>query len=72
MVARWTYLLIGLWTLFPMLPSLFLPLVWGRITIGTWFFLFAGVGVVLLRAARSGASTTDRPEVAPVDPVRTP
>ena len=71
-VARWTYLLIGLWTLFPMLPSLFLPLVWGRITIGTWFFLFAGVGVVLLRAARSGTSTTAHTEIAPVDPVRTP
>ena len=50
-VGRWTYLLVGVWTLFPMLPSLFLPLVWGRLTIGTFFFLFAGIGVILLRAA---------------------
>ena len=69
-VARWTYLLIGVWTLFPMLPSLFLPLVWGRITIGTWFFLFAGIGVVLLRAGRSAAATTGTPDVATADPAR--
>jgi hypothetical protein len=53
-IARWTYLLIGVWTFFPMLPSLFMPMVWGRITIGIWFLLFVGIGVTILRVRRSG------------------
>lgn len=50
-IGQWTYLLIGVWTFFPMLPSLFMPMVWGRITIGIWFLLFAGIGVTILRFA---------------------
>ncbi len=50
-IGQWTYLLIGVWTVFPMLPSLFMPMVWGRITIGIWFLLFAGIGVTILRFA---------------------
>ena len=50
-VGRWTYVLIGVWTFFPMLPSLFMPMVWGRITIGIWFLLYAGIGFTILRFA---------------------
>ena len=50
-VGRWTYVLIGVWTFFPMLPSLFMPMVWGRITIGIWFLLYAGIGFTRLRFA---------------------
>lgn len=57
-LGRWTYLLIGIWTFFPMLPSLFMPMIWGRITIGIWFLLFAGIGVIILRHASSTTSAT--------------
>jgi hypothetical protein len=50
-IGRWTYLAIGVWTFFPMLPSLFMPLVWGRITIGIWYLMYAGIGLGLLRLA---------------------
>ncbi|MDP8900818.1 MAG: hypothetical protein M3N33_06655 [Actinomycetota bacterium] len=56
-IGRWTYLLIGVWTFFPMLPSLFMPMVWGRITIGIWFLLYAGIGVVILRSADPDSAT---------------
>lgn len=56
-IGRWTYLALGVWTLFPMLPSLFMPMVWGRITIGLWFLLFAGVGVTILRRTRADTAT---------------
>lgn len=66
-VGRWTYLLLGVWTFFPMLPSLFMPMVWGRITIGLWFMAFAGIGVIILRHAGAGPAsrqTASRPGVA--------
>ena len=59
-VGRWTYLLIGVWTLFPMLPTLFMPMVWGRITIGIWFLLYAGIGVTILRFAGQASAGGER------------
>jgi hypothetical protein len=50
-IGRWVYLAIGVWTFFPMLPSLFMPLVWGRIAIGTWYLMYAGIGFALIRLA---------------------
>lgn len=58
-VGRWLYLAIGVWTFFPMLPSFFMPLVFGRITIGTWYLGFALIGVGIVRLTRT-------PEPAPV------
>ncbi len=50
-IGRWVYLAIGVWTFFPMLPSLFMPLIWGRITIGIWYLMYAGIGLALLQLA---------------------
>lgn len=51
-IGRWVYLAIGVWTFFPMLPSLFMPMVWGRITIGTWYLMYVGIGLGLVRLAK--------------------
>lgn len=51
-VGRWVYLAIGVWTFFPMLPSLFMPMVWGRITIGIWYLMYVGIGLGLVRLAK--------------------
>lgn len=50
-IGRWVYLAIGVWTFFPMLPSLFMPLIWGRITVGIWYLMYAGIGLALIRLA---------------------
>jgi hypothetical protein len=60
-IGRWTYLLIGVWTFFPMLPSLFMPMVYGRITIGLWFLFFAGIGVSLVRLAADKSHALSAP-----------
>lgn len=71
-IGRWTYLVLGVWTFFPMLPSLFMPMVWGRVTIGIWFLMFAGIGVVILRHAGSDGATGDHrhPDAATTEAVR--
>ncbi len=71
-IGQWTYLLIGVWTFFPMLPSLFMPMVWGRITIGIWFLLYAGIGVTILRFAGqdSAAGEGRRLDAATAEPAR--
>lgn len=51
-MGRWVFLAIGIWILFPMFPTLFMPLIYGRITIGIWLLMYAGIGVALLRLAR--------------------
>jgi hypothetical protein len=43
-----------------MLPTLFMPMVWGRITIGIWFLLYAGIGVTILRFAGQASAGGER------------
>ncbi len=59
LLGRWTYLAIGVWTFFPLLPSLFMPMVWGRITIGTWYLMYVGIGVTILRTSQRRATASD-------------
>jgi hypothetical protein len=51
--GRWVFLAIGVWIFCPMLPTLFMPLIYGRITIGIWLLMYAGIGLALLRLSRA-------------------
>lgn len=58
---RWLPLVLGAYVLVPLLPAIFAPYVWGRIAIGMWMLLFAGLGWMLIRptprsVVRPGAS----------------
>jgi hypothetical protein len=66
-MGKWVFLAIGIWIFFPMLPTLFMPLIYGRITIGIWLLMYAGIGVALLRLARE--SEGDRSLSAKTRPV---
>lgn len=46
---RWLPALLGLWVFVPMMPSLFAPFIFARITIGIWMLLFAALGWGLAR-----------------------
>jgi len=47
---RWLPAVLGLWVFVPMMPSLFAPFIFARITIGVWMLLFAVLGWGLARA----------------------
>lgn len=47
---RWLPAVLGLWVFVPMMPSLFAPFIFARITIGIWMLLFAALGWGLARA----------------------
>lgn len=50
---RWVPAVLGLWVFVPMMPSLFAPFIFARITIGVWMLLFAALGWGLARAPES-------------------
>ncbi len=49
--GRWITLALGIYVFLPLFPAVFGPAALGRIAIGVWFLLFAGLGVALTRAA---------------------
>jgi hypothetical protein len=53
---RWLPMILGTYVFVPLLPAIFAPYVWGRIAIGVWMLLFAGLGWMLIRPgdARTG------------------
>jgi hypothetical protein len=48
--GRWVLLALGVYVFVPMFPAVFGPLVLGRIAIGVWMLMFAGLGLALMRA----------------------
>jgi hypothetical protein len=52
-VLRWLPAVLGLWVFVPMMPSLFAPFIFARITIGAWMLLFAALGWGLARTPES-------------------
>ena len=46
---RWLPLVLGAYVFVPLFPAIFAPFVWGRIAIGMWMLLFAGLGWMLIR-----------------------
>lgn len=46
---RWLPLVLGAYVFVPLFPAIFAPYVWGRIAIGVWMLLFAGLGWMLIR-----------------------
>ncbi len=55
-LGRWIVLATGVYLFVPVFPSVFGPMVVGRIAIGTWLLLFAGIGVALARYADDAAA----------------
>ena len=55
--------MLGVWVFVPLMPSLFAPFVFARVTIGVWMLLFAALGWGLARTPESAwraASSADR------------
>lgn len=60
---RWLPAMLGVWVFVPLMPSLFAPFVFARVTIGVWMLLFAALGWGLARTPESAwraASSADR------------
>lgn len=51
-LGRSIVLVCGAYVFVPLLPALFAPMIVGRVAIGVWQLLFAGIGLVVVRAVR--------------------
>lgn len=51
-LGRWIVLASGVYVFVPLLPALAGPMVVGRVGLGVWFLLLAGIGLVLVRVTR--------------------
>ena len=63
---QWLPAALGLWVFVPLLPSLFAPFVFARISIGLWMLLFAALGWGLTRAPEPAWRPASSAERAPV------
>lgn len=63
---RWLPATLGVWVFVPLMPTLFAPFIFARITIGVWMLLFAALGWGLARTPESAwrAASVADPEQA--------
>ena len=54
--GRWGLLALGVYLFVVMFPAVFGPMVAGRIAIGVWMLMFAGLGLSLMRSGREVGS----------------
>ena len=52
MLGRWGVLAAGVYLFVSVFPAVFAPMVVGRIAIGTWYLIYAGIGVALTHQAQ--------------------
>ena len=58
-LGRWVVLVAGIWVFCPVFPAVFAPMAVGRLAIGTWLLVYAGIGLALVRSAgRPGQGTS--------------
>ena len=50
--GRWLLLSMGVYVFVVMFPTVFGPMVAGRVAIGIWMVMFAGLGMSLMRSGR--------------------